>query len=65
MPEERAKTRAANDVLMFGSVATASLISGVILDRYDWQVVNYFAIPFLVAIGITILWYALFRRAQN
>lgn len=56
--EEQAKTRAANDFLMFGTVATASFVSGFILDRYNWQVVNYVAIPSVLATGIAVLWYA-------
>ena len=63
LPAERAKVQAANDLLVFGSVATASLLSGVLLDYFDWQVVNYSAIPFLVAAGAAIMWLATFRRA--
>jgi MFS family permease len=63
LPAERAKVQAANDFLVFASVTVASLLSGVILDSFDWQAVNYFAIPFLLAAGGTIIWLAAFRRA--
>ena len=62
LPAERAKVQAANDFLVFGSVATASLLSGVLLDAFDWQAVNYAAVPFLLATGGAILWLATSRR---
>lgn len=62
LPAERAKVQAANDFLVFGSVATASLLSGVLLDSFDWRAVNYFAIPFLLATGGVIVWLAMSRR---
>ncbi|MFQ5774938.1 MAG: MFS transporter [Kiloniellaceae bacterium] len=63
LPAERAKVQAANDFLVFGAVATASLLSGVLLDFFDWQAVNYFAIPFLLAAASATIWLATFRRA--
>jgi len=58
---ERFKTQAANDFLIFGAVATASLSSGQLLHWFDWQTVNLGAIPFLMLAGGTTLWYALRR----
>jgi MFS family permease len=63
LPAERAKVQAANDFLVFGSVATASLLSGVLLDEFDWQAVNYFALPFLLAAIGAIMWLKALRRA--
>jgi MFS family permease len=65
LPAERAKVQAANDFLVFGSVATASLLSGVLLDYFGWRVVNYLAIPLLLATGATIMCLAKFRRAVH
>ena len=62
LPAERAKVQAANDFLVFGSVATASLLSGVLLDEYDWQAVNYFALPFLLVAMGAIVWLKTLRR---
>ncbi len=62
-PAERAKVQAANDFLVFGSLAMASLLSGALLDRFDWQAVNYAAVPFLLAGVAVILWLAMYRRA--
>jgi MFS family permease len=65
LPAERAKIQAANDFLVFGAVAAASLLSGGLLEYFDWQAVNYFAVPFLLAAGAAIIWLAAFRRAAG
>ncbi len=62
LPAERAKVQAANDFLVFGSVATASLLAGVLLDYLDWQAVNYFAVPLLLVAGGAISWLAISRH---
>ena len=55
-PAERAKTQAANDLLVFGATATSSFLSGALLDAYGWTTVNYVALPFIVvAIALTSL----------
>lgn len=63
LPAERAKVQAANDFLVFTAVATASLSSGVLLYHAEWQAVNYVAIPFLIAAGAAIMWFAAYHRA--
>ena len=63
LPAEQAKVQAANDFLVFTAVATASLSSGVLLYYVDWQTVNYVAIPFLIAAGAAIMWFAAYHRA--
>jgi MFS family permease len=62
LPAERAKVQAANDFLVFGSVATASLLSGALLDYVDWRAVNYFAVPFLLAAAGAVSWLAISRQ---
>lgn len=44
-PEERNKVQAANDFLVFGSVAVASLSSGKLLHLGGWDVVNWVVFP--------------------
>lgn len=44
-PEERAKVQAANDFLVFGSVAIASFSSGKLLDAGGWENVNWLVFP--------------------
>jgi MFS family permease len=48
-PEERAKVQAANDFLVFGSVALASLFSGKLLHAGGWETVNWMVFPAVAA----------------
>lgn len=47
-PEERAEVQAANDLLVFGTVAVASLASGQLLDGAGWAAVNAVMIAIVV-----------------
>ena len=64
-PSERAKVQATNDFLVFGTVAAASLSSGVLLNTYDWNTVNLFALPFLAVTMAVVVWYAIRRRRED
>jgi MFS family permease len=44
-PEERAKVQAANDFLVFGSVALASFSSGKLLNVGGWETVTWLVFP--------------------
>ncbi|MGO4570942.1 MFS transporter [Microvirga sp. 2TAF3] len=44
-PEERTKVQAANDFLVFGSVAVASFSSGKLLNMGGWDSVNWLVFP--------------------
>ena len=55
-PEERFKTQAANDFIVFSMVATASLSAGALQHHFGWQAVNYGAIPALIIILCSLLW---------
>lgn len=61
-PAERAATQAANDFLVFGSVAAASLSSGAVLHFFGWNAVQVFALPFVAAAALAILWLKRARR---
>ena len=54
-PSERAKTQAAHDFLMFGSVSLASFSAGGLLNAWGWQSVNLTALPFLGAALIAVV----------
>jgi MFS family permease len=54
---ERAKTQAANDFLIFGTVALSSFSSGVLLDGFGWAAVNLVILPFAGAILLLLLAY--------
>jgi MFS family permease len=59
-PAEKAKVQAANDFLVFGTVAAASLTSGTLLHLIGWHAVLLGALPFLAFTGLASLW--LLRR---
>jgi MFS family permease len=62
-PAERAKTQAANDLLVFVTMAISSMASGVLLNKSGWHAVNYGSIPFLVLAAAATLWLMWRRRA--
>jgi MFS family permease len=53
-PEERVKVQAANDFLVFGSVAIASFSSGGLLSAGGWDSVNWLVFP-PVAIALALV----------
>ncbi|HEV2564207.1 MAG TPA: MFS transporter [Microvirga sp.] len=53
-PEERGKVQAANDFLIFGSVAVASFSSGKLLSAGGWESVNWLVFP-PVAVALVLL----------
>lgn len=55
-PEERAKVQAANDFLIFGSVAVASFSSGQLLDTGGWALVNWLVLPAVAVALVLIAW---------
>lgn len=63
-PSERAKTQAANDFVVFSSVAASSLLSGTLLYHYSWQTVNYAALPFLLLVASAVGWLMSNRAAR-
>jgi MFS family permease len=63
-PAELAKTQAANDFLIFVTMAISSMSSGLLLNKSGWQAVNYGSIPFLVLATAATLWLMWQRRAQ-
>ena len=64
-PAERAKTQAANDLMVFITMSISSMSSGMLLNASGWHAVNYGTIPFLLlALGFT-LWLMWLRRNGN
>lgn len=64
-PAERAKTQAANDFIVFSTVAASSLLSGSLLYHHSWQTVNYAALPFIAGVMLAIFWLMWRRRAER
>jgi MFS family permease len=63
-PAERAKTQAANDFLIFLTMAISSMSSGVLLNKSGWHAVNYGSIPFLLLATAATLWLMWQRRGR-
>ena len=61
-PAERAKTQAANDFMVFATMAVSSASSGLLLNKAGWHAVNYGSIPFLVLAAAATLWLIWQRR---
>jgi hypothetical protein len=45
-------------------MAISSFSSGVIVERDGWRTLNLAAIPFVLAVGVAIVWLALRRRRE-
>jgi MFS family permease len=49
-PEERFRAQAVNDLVVFGSQASASLASGAVLYRFGWVAMNAAVVPLLLLV---------------
>ena len=64
-PEERSKTQALNDFVIFTTVTIASLTAGMLQHNYGWKVVNLGVIPLIIIIIISIIWLAAKHLAEE
>jgi MFS family permease len=64
-PAERAKTQAANDFLIFVTMAISSMSSGLLLNKSGWHAVNLGSIPFLALATAATLWLMWQRRGRS
>lgn len=61
--EEREKVQGINDLVVFTTVAVASLSSGAILHLFSWQAVQWAVMPSVALAAAATLWLLLKRRA--
>ena len=54
-PNEKFKAQGFNDLLVFSSMALASLLAGILISIVSWKTVNLFCIPFLILIILSIV----------
>ena len=54
-PDEKFKAQGFNDLLVFSSMALASLLAGILISIVSWKTVNLFCIPFLILIILSIM----------
>lgn len=62
-PEEAGRVQALNEQVVFGTMAVASIGSGVLLQAIGWEAINTFAIP-VAAAGIALLGVTAFSRRR-
>ncbi|MEM7303515.1 MAG: MFS transporter [Pseudomonadota bacterium] len=64
-PNEKSKAQGAHDFVLFTSVAIGSLMSGITLNAYGWEMINYVVFP---AVGLCLaglLWLNLQQRSKK
>lgn len=64
-PSEKAKAQGANDFLLFGSVALASLMSGQTMNAYGWSAVNMVIFPVVLFCLISLGWLFVKERKNS
>lgn len=55
-PEERFAAQGLNDLLVFGTQATASLLAGPAIIRLGWPVLNASSVPLLAVMAAMVVW---------
>ena len=55
-PEEKNKAQGANDFILFGFVALASFLSGVSLNAYGWDFLNWIIFPIVAIALMSLMW---------
>lgn len=55
-PNERGKTQAFNDLLVFSTTATSSFMAGFLQDRWGWQPLNWFSVLLMLAAAAAVIW---------
>ena len=64
-PTEKAKAQGFNEVVVFSVQGMSALFSGVLVNTRGWDVLNYTALPLIVAAGAAVLWLGARRRSAN
>jgi predicted MFS family arabinose efflux permease len=64
-PNERGKTQALNDLLVFSTTATSSFMAGFLQDRWGWQPLNWFSVLLILAAAAAVIWLRVQRPALS
>lgn len=64
-PQERARTQAANEFLVFSTVAITALIAGPLVDTMGWATLNAALLPLCLLPPLTLLWRRLALRGHH
>jgi MFS family permease len=63
-PQERTRVQSVNDFLIFGSMAIGSFLSGQLLARFGWAMVNEVVLAFVFATALLSLWLSSLSRRR-
>jgi predicted MFS family arabinose efflux permease len=63
-PEERTRVQSVNDFLIFGSMAIGSFLSGQLLAKFGWAMVNEVVLAFVFAAALLSLWLSSMSRKK-
>ena len=55
-PNERGKSQALNDLLVFSTTATSSFMAGFLQDRWGWQPLNWFSVLLMLVAAGAVMW---------
>jgi len=55
-PNERGKTQAMNDFLVFGTTAASSFLAGFLQERLGWETLNWASFTLVAIAGVAVLW---------
>lgn len=61
-PNERGKTQALNDFLVFGTTATSSFLAGFLQERLGWAPLNWFSVALLATAILAVVWLKMQRQ---
>lgn len=64
-PEERTRVQSVNDFLIFGTMAIGSFLSGQLLARFGWAMVNEVALVFVFVAALIALWLSSIVRQRT
>ncbi|MDI1267429.1 MAG: MFS transporter [bacterium] len=64
-PNERGKTQALNDLMVFSTTATSSFMAGFLQDKWGWQPLNWFSVLLMMAAAGAVLWLRQQRPAMR
>jgi predicted MFS family arabinose efflux permease len=61
-PNERGKSQALNDFLVFGTTAVSSFMAGFLQDKWGWYPLNWFSLLLILLAAVAVIWLRLQPR---
>ena len=55
-PAEKMRVQGFNDMVVFVTMITSSVSSGVLLNNRGWELLNYLSVPFVAALALAVGW---------